>query len=292
MGQEKATNAPKKDNEQVLYPLENILKASNRASVVLFDANNHSYGRDKHLEMRDMIYIYAPMFGHKGEIRDTTKDTSSLGDDLEKREYGEIGDYWRMEYIRKDEAQRMAEILFMPLTNHEQIKKRQQLLEQLSSSDQLDKLISTKNKAYNLIAGVQDLCAYVGPHFSEEALINLYYKGVTAISTAEYAFEEQDGEEEVLPMVVEGVDKISEGLSAMNSLQELATSPFFKQTLFNPLFIPDVEEKLKKIIPFDKTEPKEQDEIYEPDDYLRGILEKKIEPYLLRIGATLEFAKK
>lgn len=293
MAHERNINTPDQGkNNANPYPLESILKASNPANVILFDANHHGWGRDKHLEMQDLIYMYDPIFGHKGEIKDTTKDTSSFWDDMDKHEYGEIGDYWRMEYIRKGEAQRMAETLFMPLTNPEQIKKRQQLLEQLSSSDQLDKLISTKNKAYNLIAGVRDLCAYVGPHFSEEALINLYYRGVTAISTAEYAFEEQDGEEEVLPMVVEGVDKISEGLSAMNSLQELATSPFLKQTLFNPLFIPDVEGELKEIVPFDKAEPKEQDEIYEPDDYLRGILEKKIEPYLLRIGATLEFAKK
>ena len=296
MKQEGSINRSDQGKDNVnLYPLENIFKTSNPASVVLFDANHHGWGREKHLEMQDIIRTYKPIFSHGSEIGDATKN--SLSWETEMRDYGEIGDSTKMRIIRSDEAQHMVEILFTPLTNLEQIKKHQQLLEQLSSSDQLDKLISTKNKAYNLITGVKDLCACVGPHFSQEPLINLYYEGVTTISTAEYDFGPQGDEEEILPMVAEGVDRITDGLSAINNLQESIKIPYLKQTLFDPQFITEVEKELKIIVPFDKADPKKEDThngiwTNYAYDYLNEILEKKIKPYLLRIGATLEFAKR
>jgi hypothetical protein len=284
-------------NRQILYPLETIFKASNPANVILFDTNRrHSWEKDKHLETRNLVYIYEPIFSHKGELKDAAKNDSSLWD-FEKRmkDYGEIGDSTRMRIIRENEVQRMVEILFTPPTNPEQILKRQQLLEQLSSSDQLDKLIDIKNKTYRLIEGVLDIKSFMNDN---DSLIELYYKGEKTIPIMDDAGYFETGEEEpILPMVVESVDEITEGLLAVNKLHELAKSPELKQILFDSSFLADVEDKLKRIVPFDKAEPKEEkyhNGIWRDNGYryLDEVLSEKIEPYLLRIGATLEFAKK
>lgn len=295
---ERATDPSNHENGSTHPTLEQLFTTQNPAAIVMFDLSN-GYGIDRRRSLWDLVSTYKPIFGKKGEV-EVSRDGGNEGFlwlTQERRDYGETDDSRRMRWIKENEAETMAKLLFMPSADPEQIRQRQQLLEYLSSSENLDNLIALKNQTYNLIAGIQEIGVYwsIAP-FSEASLIDLYYDGrkKLPIFEDEYSDEVID-EEEILPLISTAVDMINTGIGSIKDLSTtIATqqdSPLQQALSDIPSFMAGIEKELAYAIPFDKAETPEPKH-YEVSGHLWDLLREKVEPYLFRVGATLELARR
>ncbi len=292
--QENTVADPSNHENGSIHPtLEQLFTTQNPAAVVMFDISN-GYGVDRRLSLLDLVSTYKPLFGNKKEIVAARDDSAEgfLWLTQERKDYGETDDSLRMRWIKEHEAETMAKILFVPSADPEQIRQRRQFLEYLSSSNNLDNLITLKNQAYNLIAGLEEISAY----YNDVPLIDLYYEGLKKIPIYEdeHGYE-VIGEEEVLPLISIAVDMINAGMGSIKDLSATVAAQqnsLFQQALSEfPSFITGVEEELTSVIPFDKAETPEPKK-YRASNHLSDLLKEKIKPYLFRVGAVLEFARR
>ncbi len=294
---ERATNPPSHEGDPTHPTLEQLFATQNSAAIVMFDLSN-GYGVDRRRSLWDLVSTYKPIFGKKRGV-EVSRDGDVEGFlwlTREREDYGEAGDSRRMRWIKENEAEAMSKLLFTPSADLEQIRQRQTLLENLSSSENLDRLIALKNKAYNLLAGLGEISVYcnIAP-FNEVSLIDLYYEGgkKLPIFEDEYSYEVVD-EEDILPLISSAVDMITDGIAGIKEFSEALAVPDspFGQTLDElPSFISSTEQELESAIPFDKAETPEPRR-YEVSGYLYDLVREKLEPYLFRIGAVLEFSRK
>lgn len=291
--------------------LERIFDTQNAARVSVFDASSdHSYEGG----ISSLIYRYSPLFG-TGELgkRPDVLNLSSLEEEHDR--YGKDTDSWRMKYIREEEAHKMAELFFSPPTELSRIKERQEFFETLSKSDQLDELIRLKNDAYKVLEGVGNLNASPSTHgMDERSLIRMLYEGETEVKVYDYEWavpDEYIRKDPLKPDLEFSVAAINQGLSALEKLANCQDPSFLAafpdiliftgkiKSLISAMVAPDLGNGVNRGYPTDEMYAGEISDIYWENanryyDYdPMSILEDGIiEPYLLRMGAALEFAKK
>lgn len=317
--QERGLNTPTTDNSEVKptpLTLERAFHTQKAASIVLFDITDHG-SINSRISLWNLINKYATLFGSKGELTVAPRrDMFDFGAfDEERQQYGDEYDTARMQFIRQEEAQYMAKILFSPPTEPQQIQDRQQLLEKLVISEQLDELVRLKNSAYGVLEGVGMFNASYSTHGTDErSLIKMLYDGETTVKVYDYEWAAPDNYVEVrdlMPYVNTATKTITGGMKALEELakhQDPAVMAVFSEI---PNFTTQVQEELALILKpeilrgeeksdypffadhahfvkwFEKTKTR-----YIDHDPLRELQEDVLKPYLLRIGAVLEFAKK
>lgn len=279
--------------------LDELFNVRTVAPVLVFDMGDQQHGNGQ-LSGLGVANEYGPIFGNKKARRSQSgRNDGSLFDriDRDRDQYGEPGDNRRLKYYRKDEAEYMARVLFTPPRDIDNTFQRQRHLETLVNAPELDRLINLKNKALNLAAGLADTAAYiqVGP-VSEESLIDMYYLGVRDIPIYEERFDfKPSSYEPLLPLLFEAVDTITVGLEAVHDfagiVQKSQHSSLGQVFTDLPSFIDEIEEAVNDMIPMSKAETPEESG-WEVGNAVWNLLHKKIEPYLKRVGALLEFAKR
>lgn len=317
MVRERDTGTPGQGEGRLLpASLERAFHTQKPATIVLFDVTH--YGSvDPRQSMWNLVHKYAPLFGSKGELtvgsRTDIYDLSAF--ERELQQYGKESDTDRMRFIRQDEAQYMARILFSPPTEPQQIQDRQELLEQLAISEQLDELIRLKNGAYGVLEGVGKFNAGYSKHVSDDrSLIKMLYDGETTVEVYDYYYAPPnfyDHKENLMPHVNTATGDIARGMKALHALtehQEPAVRAVFGEI---PTFTAQVQQELALFLPpdilkggvereypffpdhenFSKWHDKNKTPYVEYDP-LRELQSDILEPYLLRMGAALELAKK
>ena len=289
--------------EKPLIGLERLFDSKNSAQVYLFDrAANGLYESG----LSHLIYKYSPLFA-KGELRSESQDLSLAGLDEIHEQYGEKGDSWRMKYVREKEAHKMGEIFFLPPKDVSKTTERQGFFGNLTASEHLDDLISLKNAAYNLLEGIGGLNASPSTHATDErSVMEMLYEGETEVKVYEDSWDHPKAyksKEPLKPFLDDSIDSINKGLEALREL-EAYNDPIFK-TVFPDFaeFTAKVGKILKIILTPDLLDGKKKypPMIGEIEDKNRNVYrsgpmevleDEIIQPYLLRMGASLEFAKK
>jgi DNA mismatch repair ATPase MutS len=306
---------------ETLSAVESVFKPANPAKLVLFDPSGK--GRDSIRSMWSLSNQYASLFGRQQALgafkpQYITWDEMMSRDDgrwdemeTERAAFAGENESWRMGFFRKEEAEKMVEFFFAPPIDPEQRTARQKFLEQLSTSENLDELVTLKNRAYRVLEGLGDLNASHGSEFQDDrSLLQHYLDGETETPVYDDDYDPDPVDKKpLMPQIVEAVDTITDGLSA---LQSLATHPDpALKVVFSdlPEFVEAVAHDLPILAPMDKAETgvkrdypffPSNEEAWEwrrkkgyPEWFSNELhdTQRGLEPYLYRMGVLLEFAK-
>lgn len=277
-----------------LTTLERIFGVQTPAKVIAFDPSRR-FGLDRLPDASELAHPYSSIFGRRGEIAKGYPEVEDFG---EKR------DSFRMQFIRQDEAEYMADFLFKPSLSPEQIRQRQEVLERLIASEDLDKLLALKNRAYRILEGIGDFQVQSGNETNQETYAGLYHGGAKKVKVYTDDFgSEVDHEEDLFPYVFSCVDKVDQGLQSLGalwgaiSLQDEPVRGTFSEILDS---IGNIRTILAPYVPFDKKTEVEVPEWGKKTlrygefyaDELRSLETEEIAPRLFKIGTVLEFARK
>lgn len=259
---------------------------------------------------------YSELFGRNGalpvpeeeEQRRFENPWNFADEDRYHLRFGEEGDTFSMRWIRWREANHLAQLLFEPPTDPEEIKRRQEILAALAGSEVLDRLIALKDGAYRMIDGVIDFAhpQHNGRWGGEYYLLDAYYGGVDSV-WEHNDLTDQDEKRDVFTKTATAVTQIEQGAEDLRRLGELARAsgvPVIRDAFGQASGFADrsLQAMRDLHIPFDPQRIVEPQDVkwgkYDPED-LRGhprdlerLEGESLRPSLFAVGAAVEFARR
>lgn len=257
---------------------------------------------------------YAPIWGKRRELSTRTQRQGYSYEGLmqELSQYGSEDDSEKMLFIKQNEAELMASLLFQPSTEQETIELRQNIFRACIGSSHLDKLIEIKKKIFLLLEGVHQFNSqYSQLETDERTLIEMLYDGETELKIYDYEWDDPRNyvaKEGLIKYVRSASRLIRKGLEGLRELQELQDPAISTYWPDLPLFITEVKRILNLFLPKEIRRGGKEEFLpyvrfhhFFDNGYLNEVIhftafltfqDKILDPFLLRLGAVLEISKR